>query len=775
MLTEKKIQLIFGGIAIALLGFFLFTVTLSNYTLSKSNLMISRTEEVESELIMAIDWFDHRVESFYDLSEVFRESVENRGSTRLLLDELKRMDSFFHTVFFTTVSGENIITDGRSIRIDGRSREWYKEAVNRDIFISSVYTDALTKERVVTISRAILSPAGEMLGVLGVDITLDQMKRSLKGPIDFVWVDDPSYRDSMASKRYPYRMVLQRRGGRDTLALTFEQALQILFNLVLFVLIIRWFLRFHRGSVGIESTWKERFGDEVSSLLAGQKIELTRLTYREDHLFETLENKAAEGQRIRQKLKSSRAKVHDEKNFYHRIADGMPDFLWLMDPEGRILLANDKMKAFLAIDEGESASIRDVFPDFRQDPGIIERVLLSRDHNQLEMEMENRKTGEKRIVSTKTVRLFEGDEMKSVHGLSRDISEEKKLYDSYHESIRELSIIQELTQLLSGTRMKDVIDQITAKMMALLPIEGVSIRLNDGEGRLMLAGFSTARYDLLYAPVIDDKTSHLALCFRENRTLILNEVADLIFEEEALSAPMAEGKSWGYFPLSVGSKVFGVLSIMNAGSIGEEQTHLMTLVSQNISVIIEKMLVYEQLKKNFLNTVEALAIALEKKTRAPLGHAKRVADLARLIGESLNLKDQEIENIYIAGLLHQIGKFKWSDDALADPDAQFDYIQSSQEIAREIGLSGQICDAIGLQNHPVDAVDRSEAVPIEANILRIAIDFDRGLESGGSWETTFRDLDPSRYYREVRNALSALLSREAEALRRIYDEKGDVR
>jgi hypothetical protein len=318
-----------------------------------------------------------------------------------------------------------------------------------------------------------------------------------------------------------------------------------------------------------------------------------------------------------------------------------------------------------------------------------------------------------------------------------------------------------------------VIDQITAKMMALLPIEGVSIRLNDGEGRLLLAGFSTARHDLLYAPVIDDRSSHLALCFRENRPLILNELKDLAFAEEALSIPMGEGKSWGYFPLSVGQKVFGVLSIMNAGPIGNEQTHLMTLVSQNISVIIEKMLVYEQLKKNFLNTVEALAIALEKKTRVPLGHAKRVAGLARLIGENLNLKDQEIENIYIAGLLHQIGKFKWSEENLEDPSAQPDYIQTSRAIARDIGLSTQICDAIGMQDHPVDTNDRSVAVPIEANILRIAIDFDRSYTPGTSLREAFEALEPDRYYREVRNALSALLARDTDALHLIYAQGGE--
>lgn len=214
---------------------------------------------------------------------------------------------------------------------------------------------------------------------------------------------------------------------------------------------------------------------------------------------------------------------------------------------------------------------------------------------------------------------------------------------------------------------------------------------------------------------------------------------------------------------------------MNAGPIGEEQAHLMTLVSQNISVIIEKMLVYEQLKKNFLNTVEALAIALEKKTRVPQGHAKRVAALARLIGESLNLKDQEIENIYIAGLLHQIGKFRWSDEALSESNPHLDYIQASREIAQDIGLSTQICDAIGYQDHPVDACDRSEAVPIEANILRIAVDFDRKLAEGGSWQETFRALEPSRYYREVRNALSALLGRENGALQQIYDVGGEGR
>ncbi|MES2353574.1 MAG: HD domain-containing phosphohydrolase [Pseudomonadota bacterium] len=51
-------------------------------------------------------------------------------------------------------------------------------------------------------------------------------------------------------------------------------------------------------------------------------------------------------------------------------------------------------------------------------------------------------------------------------------------------------------------------------------------------------------------------------------------------------------------------------------------------------------------------------------------HSRRVADLARKIAVQLELDARETQDIFLAGLLHNIGKIGFSDTLLSTPFAQ---------------------------------------------------------------------------------------------------------
>ncbi|GLR27501.1 HD-GYP domain-containing protein [Limnobacter litoralis] len=54
------------------------------------------------------------------------------------------------------------------------------------------------------------------------------------------------------------------------------------------------------------------------------------------------------------------------------------------------------------------------------------------------------------------------------------------------------------------------------------------------------------------------------------------------------------------------------------------------------------------------------------------GHSRRVAELARALALELKLPEAEAQDIYVAGLLHDIGKIGLSERVLATPYAQLD-------------------------------------------------------------------------------------------------------
>ncbi|MBW2107512.1 MAG: response regulator [Deltaproteobacteria bacterium] len=64
----------------------------------------------------------------------------------------------------------------------------------------------------------------------------------------------------------------------------------------------------------------------------------------------------------------------------------------------------------------------------------------------------------------------------------------------------------------------------------------------------------------------------------------------------------------------------------------------------------------EQLEANLYNTVRAFASLVETHTPAVAGHGRRVGTLARRIAEQMGLAEEEVTQVEIAGLLHDIGK-----------------------------------------------------------------------------------------------------------------------
>src|SRR5471030_1139844 len=73
-----------------------------------------------------------------------------------------------------------------------------------------------------------------------------------------------------------------------------------------------------------------------------------------------------------------------------------------------------------------------------------------------------------------------------------------------------------------------------------------------------------------------------------------------------------------------------------------------------------------KLKSNF-TTIKIFSSMLEMRANNASGHARLVANLARQIAIKLELDAKEVQDLFIAALLHDIGKIGFSDDMLATP------------------------------------------------------------------------------------------------------------
>ena len=146
----------------------------------------------------------------------------------------------------------------------------------------------------------------------------------------------------------------------------------------------------------------------------------------------------------------------------------------------------------------------------------------------------------------------------------------------------------------------------------------------------------------------------------------------------------------------------------------------------------------EKLKSNFVTTLKVFSTLIEMRGGNLAGHSRRVADLARRIALKLQLDNKIVQVIFVAGLLHEIGKVGFADELLSTPVAlmkppQLETYRKHPVLAEQLLLPltdlREASEMISAQFERFDGTGfpegrAQEAIPIGARILTLASDFD---------------------------------------------------
>ncbi len=131
-----------------------------------------------------------------------------------------------------------------------------------------------------------------------------------------------------------------------------------------------------------------------------------------------------------------------------------------------------------------------------------------------------------------------------------------------------------------------------------------------------------------------------------------------------------DGASLLYSPIKEkdgqsGQMVFVRASGHRAFSASEKQ--LVGIIENIISPTFETLRLYDSLQDLYLNTVKALAAAIDAKDEYTHGHSFRVAKYALAIGGQLEIDSQQLNDLEIAGYMHDLGKIGISELILSKP------------------------------------------------------------------------------------------------------------
>jgi PAS domain S-box-containing protein len=140
-----------------------------------------------------------------------------------------------------------------------------------------------------------------------------------------------------------------------------------------------------------------------------------------------------------------------------------------------------------------------------------------------------------------------------------------------------------------------------------------------------------------------------------------------------------------------------------------------------------------QLQTSLEDTIQAISGIVELRDPYTAGHQTRVADLATAIARQMNLPDEQVLTIHLAGIVHDLGKIKIPAEILSKPGqlSEIEYLliqthpQAGYDILKDINFPWPIAQTV-LQHH--ERLDGSgypqglkgDAIKLEARVLCVA-------------------------------------------------------
>ncbi|MCS7304807.1 MAG: HD-GYP domain-containing protein [Thermoguttaceae bacterium] len=307
----------------------------------------------------------------------------------------------------------------------------------------------------------------------------------------------------------------------------------------------------------------------------------------------------------------------------------------------------------------------------------------------------------------------------------------------------EISLLHRLTRNLKISRSDEELGRVVLEwLLEVLLAEGVALQLlpvTDAQGSLSAGG---RREPVLLTagrcPV--DNASFSQLIEYLNLGVPLQPVVINRTISRRPDWPMPQIRQMILVALVEGENLFGWLAGFNHvedGEFGTVEASLLSSVAAILGIHSGNLELYRQQSELLAGIVRALTSALDARDKYTCGHSERVAQISVRLAQQLGCDSRQQQTIYLAGLLHDIGKIGVEDSVLRKPDRlspeEYEHIKRHVQIGYRILQDLKKLDnvlPIILYHH--EAWDGSgypdqlpaEQIPLGARIVAVADAFD---------------------------------------------------
>ncbi len=361
-----------------------------------------------------------------------------------------------------------------------------------------------------------------------------------------------------------------------------------------------------------------------------------------------------------------------------------------------------------------------------------------------------------------------------IRGLESEIA---SVIQVMQEKVQQLELMNEMAALLNSTLDTALVrEKALEGTCKLLKCETASLLLVDEKKAELywetaLGEGGKALKNSVRLPI--DNRSIAGYVAMTGESLIVNDPAN-----DERHNKKAASKASGFVtrnmicvPLKAKDKVIGVLQALNKfpkidapldkkvwHTFGNDDLKILETLSHQVAIAIDNSRLYASAKKTFIDTVEALAEAIEKKDRYTGGHTKRVVYYSMCIAKYLDLTSEELERIRLGAVLHDVGKIGIEDKILKKQspldDDEWKVMQTHPDqgydiMSRVDGLK----DVIGGMRYHHERWDgkgypfglKGEEIPLIARIISVADTYDAMV----STRPYRKGMDPKIAFEEI--------------------------
>ncbi|APC06234.1 HD domain-containing phosphohydrolase [Polynucleobacter asymbioticus] len=270
-------------------------------------------------------------------------------------------------------------------------------------------------------------------------------------------------------------------------------------------------------------------------------------------------------------------------------------------------------------------------------------------------------------------------------------------------------------------------------------------------------------------------------CIRNNKTSIIvdgeidpgfiawRERARTFGIRSVISCPIPDGITGMPFgALLVYSKIpntFGIAEVQLFESLAKEIGFGLRSIERQHKLddqIHEKQLIQERLASSLRATIEAMSKTMEWRDPYTAGHQKRVAMISMAIARMLGWENERIQALYMAAMVHDIGKMAVPSEILTKPSRLTDlemqmvqgHVEAGYQILKDIPFPWPIAEMVHQHHERLDGSGypnklKGDQICEEAKVLAVA--------------DTIEAMATHRPYRPAKGLVAAMEEIKAEA------------